>query len=410
MKILHTADWHIGATWEGVDRSSDLLGRALPDIINIALNEKVDIVLVAGDIFERQTNEAIEKAAQTLGEPFKELLDANIDIALLPGNHDSYPLFRFLRSAIKLVGGNTNERGQLHVLNSAFVSHIKGLQFLHIPYMRADQIENLLNSISSESPNTIEGINQEIGRKLDQIALSLRGKIDHSRPALMTYHGVVKGSTVGPDEQAYEFTYNQDYMLSPESLLFNDQVPGYNALGHIHKCQELNGAVPTWYAGSIDRLDRGEKTYSPSVILVTYHNNNCQVEVEPKELPRPTPFLDEDIKDEKQLKALHDKLGSEGCNLALGRVTLSCDPVEAYILDQAVRDAFPRLKGIKGAVRRSRSTIIEADSSGNVINLNELINPVHTIRSYISENMPQERQEGLFNALAIVESEIVHVN
>jgi hypothetical protein len=107
---------------------------------------------------------------------------------------------------------------------------------------------------------------------------------------------------------------------------------------------------------------------------------------------------------------LCDELGEEGCNLALGRVTISCDPVEAYILDQAVRDAFPRLKGIRGAIKRSRSTITEADSSGNVINLNELINPVQTIRSYISKNMPQERQEGLFNALAVVESEIDHDN
>ena len=410
MKILHTADWHIGATWEGVDRSSDLLGRALPDVINIALNEKVDIVLLAGDIFERQTNDALEKAAQTLRDPFKELLDANIDIALLPGNHDSYPLFRFLRSAIELVGENTDKRGQLHVLNKTSISEVKGLQLLHIPYMRPEQIENRLNAISSESPNTIEGTHQEIGRKLDRIAQYLRENIDHNRPTLMTYHGIVRGSTVGSEEQAYEFTYHQDYMLSPESLLFNDQVPSYNALGHIHKCQELNGAVPTWYAGSIDRLDRGEKTYKPSVILVTYPDNGRQVEVERCQLPRPTPFLNEDIKDEKELKMLRNKLGEEGCSLALGRVTLSCDPVEAYILDQAVRDAFPRLKGIKGAVRRSRTTITEADNSDNVINLNELINPVHTIRSYISENLPQERQEGLFNALAIVESELDHDN
>ena len=120
--------------------------------------------------------------------------------------------------------------------------------------------------------------------------------------------------------------------------------------------------------------------------------------------------MDEDIEDETQLKALCDELGSEGCNLALGRITLTCDPVEAYILDQAVRDAFSRLKGVKGAVKRSRSMIAEADSNINVINLKELVNPVHTIRTYISEKMPQERQEGLFNALAIVEDKLDHDN
>src|SRR5215207_942397 len=113
MKILHTSDWHLGSTWEGIDRSEDLLDRAVPDVVEVALREKVDIVLVTGDIFERQTNEALEKAAQTLREPFRELLNAHIDVALLPGNHDSYPLFRFLRSAVELVGDQGHKRGQL---------------------------------------------------------------------------------------------------------------------------------------------------------------------------------------------------------------------------------------------------------------------------------------------------------
>ena len=52
MKILHTSDWHLGSTWESIDRSEDLLSRAVPDVVEIALKEKVDIVLVTGDIFE----------------------------------------------------------------------------------------------------------------------------------------------------------------------------------------------------------------------------------------------------------------------------------------------------------------------------------------------------------------------
>jgi exonuclease SbcD len=410
MKILHTSDWHIGSTWEGIDRSEDLLDRAVPDLVEIALKEKVDILLVTGDIFERQTNEALEKAAQTLREPFRELLNAHIDVALLPGNHDSYPLFRFLRSAVELVGDQENDRGQLYILNSLWITQIRGLQITHLPYLRPEQIEKSFNERLPNLPSSIEISQQELGRKLDQIAQYLRSKMDHNSPSLMAYHGVVRGSTLGSDEQAYEFTYHQDYMLSPESLLFNDLVPSYNALGHIHKCQDLNGAVPTWYAGSIDRLDRGERTYLPSIMLVNYSNKNRKVEVDRLPLPRPTPFLDEDIKNEEQLKALCDKLGTEGCKLALGRITLSCDPVQVYILDRAVRDAFPRLKGIRGAVKRSRNMITEIDNSDNVINLKELINPVHTIRNYISKKLPKEQQEGLFNALAIVEDELDHDN
>ena len=338
------------------------------------------------------------------------MLNAHIDVALLPGNHDSYPLFRFLRSAIELVGDQEHNRGQLHILNSPWITHIRELQIVHLPYLRSEQIEKFSEGGLFNTPSSIEMVHQGLGRRLDQIAQSLRNNINHNSPSLMAYHGVVSGSTIGSDEQAYEFTYHQDYMLSLESLLFNDHVPNYNALGHIHKCQELNGPVPTWYAGSIDRLDRGERAYQPSVMLVNYPDKNRKVEVERRRLPRPTPFLDEEIKNENQLKSLRDKLGPEGCELALGRVTLSCDPVQAYILDSAVRDAFPRLKGIRGAVKLSRSMVTEADNSVSAINLKELINPIHTIRTYISEKMPEEQQTELFSALAIVEAELDHDN
>jgi len=405
MKLLHTADWHIGAKWGIVDRSSDLLERAIPDIVDIALKEQVDMMLVVGDIFERQTNESLERAAQTLRNPFRELLDAKIDIALLPGNHDSFPLFRFLRSAIELVGDRDDDQGQLYILNSASVTSIKGVQIVHLPYLRSEQIQKILNDTVSELPDTIGEVHQEVGRKLDLIAQFLRGKIDHSLPALMTYHGIIKGSKVGPDEQAHEFTYHQDFMLSPESLLFNDHVAQYNALGHIHKCQELPRAVPTWYSGSIDRLSRGEKTYKPSVILVEFPNNGQRIEFERRRLPRPTPFLDENIENEAELGALCERLKPKGCELALGRITLTCDSVDSYALDQAVRDAFPRLKGVKGAVLRSRNIMARPDDI-TTINIKDLVNPVHTIRTYISEKMPQERKEGLFSALATVEDEL----
>ena len=410
MKILHTSDWHLGSTWEGMDRSDDLLNRAIPDLVNIALKEKIDIVLVTGDIFERQTNEALEKAAQTLREPFRELLNARIDVALLPGNHDSYPLFRFLRSAVELVGDKENDRGKLHILNSLWITQIRNLQIIHLPYLRPEQIEKTFNEQSTSMPRSFDASHQELSRKLDQLAQHMRSRMDHSLPSLLAYHGVVRGATLGADEQAYEFTYHHDYMLSPESLLFNDRVPSYNALGHVHKCQELSGAVPTWYAGSIDRLDRGERMYVPSVILVDYSDKKTKVDIERRPLPRPTPFLDEEIKDEKELKTLCNQLGPEGCKLALGRITLNCESVQVYILDEMVRDAFPRLKGVRGAVKRARSLISEVDNSSSVINLKELINPIRTIQTYISAKFSKEKQEELYKALATVEAELDHDN
>ncbi len=308
MKILHTADWHIGAKWEGVDRTTDLLGRAVPDVVELALKENVDMVLVTGDVFERQTQESVGNAAQTLRDPFRALLEANINIVLLLGNHDSPPLFRFLRSAVELVGKEQSERGQLHILNSAWIKTISGLQIIHLPYLRPDKIEQLSRSEAFTMPDTTEMANWKTGRQLDQIAQELRARLDNSLPAMMTFHGTIQGATIGVDEQSREFTYHQDFMLSPNSLLFNDQVPQYNALGHIHKCQQLSGSVPTWYSGSIDRLNRGERAYEPSVMVVEFPTNGRYADCQRIPLPRPTPFLDEQIGSHAELQALCDEL------------------------------------------------------------------------------------------------------
>lgn len=409
MKILHTADWHIGTKWDSVDRSEDLLKRAVPDVINIALAERVDMVLVAGDIFERQTEVSLQRAAETLRDPFKELLNAKIDLALLSGNHDSAPLFRFLRSAVELVSNPSDKRGQLYILNSAYVTTVTGLQLLHLPYMRPEQIEKMIGSEITEVSNTIEMANWSNGRKLDQIAQLLRQKIDPRKPALLAYHGIVKGASFGSDEQNHEFTYHQDYMLSPESLLFNDQVPQYNALGHVHRCQEIAAPVSTWYSGSVDRLDLGEKTYEPSVILVDFPPQGRRVECEVKKLPRPTPFLDETIRNETDLRTICNELGSESCTLALGRITLDCAPAQAYVLEQHVRHAFPRLEGVKKAILRPRNFTERATDNGAITNIKELANPSHTIRDYISEKLPPVQREGLLSALVMVEDEL-HAN
>ncbi len=407
MKILHTADWHIGAKWGIVDRTEDLLERAVPDIVNLAINEKVDMLLVAGDIFERQTNDSVQSAAEILREPFRELLDAHIDIVLLLGNHDSPPLFKFLRSAIQLVEGDKANRGRLHILNSAWVTTCKNLQIIHLPYMRPEHAAKTLQENFADLPDTVEMANWTIGRKLDQIAHKLRERIDHRLPALMAYHGTVQGTTIGTNEKTYEITYHQDFMLSPDSLLFNDQVPQYNALGHIHQYQELSRAVPTRYAGSIDRLDRGEREYEPSVILVELPENGRRAICERHKLPRPTPFLDENVSNQADLIALQDRLGAEKCSLALGHITLNCEPDQAYMLDQAVRDTFPRLQGVKNAVQRPRNVTHDKEMTA-ISDIKALANPPQTIRSYIAEKMPANEREGLLHALDVVEEALGH--
>jgi len=87
MKILHTADWHLGKKLNDFSRM-DEQRQVLEEIVAIADKEAVDVVLVAGDLFDtfNPPNEAIELLYKTVHRLAKNGERAVIAIA---GNHDS---------------------------------------------------------------------------------------------------------------------------------------------------------------------------------------------------------------------------------------------------------------------------------------------------------------------------------
>ncbi|WP_125763460.1 exonuclease SbcCD subunit D [Companilactobacillus hulinensis] len=86
MKLLHTADWHIGRTLNGYSLL-DEQKYAFKQILQIAKDEKVDGIVVAGDIYDRAIPST--DAITTLNEMFKELnIDNKFPIYAISGNHD----------------------------------------------------------------------------------------------------------------------------------------------------------------------------------------------------------------------------------------------------------------------------------------------------------------------------------
>ena len=87
MKILHTADWHLGKKLEGISRLQEQRA-VLEEICAIADHEAVDAVLVAGDLFDtfNPSSEAEELLYKTLKQLSRNGTRAVVAIA---GNHDS---------------------------------------------------------------------------------------------------------------------------------------------------------------------------------------------------------------------------------------------------------------------------------------------------------------------------------
>src|SRR5579864_5756052 len=92
MRLLHTADWHIGRMTMGVSRKPDLQS-AVQEVITIALETKPDLIIHAGDLFDaiRPGWEDLQWGVDALRE-----LAAIAPTVVICGNHDSPLLFEFL--------------------------------------------------------------------------------------------------------------------------------------------------------------------------------------------------------------------------------------------------------------------------------------------------------------------------
>ena len=93
MKILHTADWHLGKSFEGSE--FDLIGeqgKLLHSVVEIARHEDVDVVVIAGDVFDSYSPSA--SARRLFYETVCELSDMRKLVIIIAGNHDSPEMLR----------------------------------------------------------------------------------------------------------------------------------------------------------------------------------------------------------------------------------------------------------------------------------------------------------------------------
>ncbi|HEY7120055.1 MAG TPA: metallophosphoesterase, partial [Tepidisphaeraceae bacterium] len=113
MRIAHTADWHMGKRLGFVDRTEDLK-RAIRKIAQICTDEKIDVLLVCGDLFDGSTRtELIRDWIEFVNATFNPFLCAGGTILALTGNHDNEHLCQLLRQAMALAVPAANKPGGL---------------------------------------------------------------------------------------------------------------------------------------------------------------------------------------------------------------------------------------------------------------------------------------------------------
>src|SRR5262249_3531208 len=124
MRILHTADWHLGDRLGRIDRTDDLQ-RAVERIAGYCLSESIDVLLVAGDIFsELARADGLRDAVRHLQDTFGKFLHQGGTIIAITGNHDNESFCETLWHAMTLASpvspgnGSRATHGRLHLATS----------------------------------------------------------------------------------------------------------------------------------------------------------------------------------------------------------------------------------------------------------------------------------------------------
>lgn len=287
IRILHTADWHIGQTLRGFPRDYEH-ARVFAEIAGIIAEKDIDALVVAGDIFDSQnpSGEAQQLFYDTLAG-FSRARD-RLTIVVVAGNHDAAsrleaPAALLQSFKIHVVGSLRRRDGRIlgerHLVPvtdaggivAAYVvavSHPTAACLPHLPTLRGD----------GESP-VVAGVRAIYAELMDALAPRIAGL-----PFVLTGHLHISSGTLSEGAE-------RRILVGGEHAVPTDVFPPearYVALGHLHRAQQWDqGRIR--YAGSLFPLSAAEMDYRHGVSLITIDGEQTQVEHLP--LSRPVPFL-----------------------------------------------------------------------------------------------------------------------
>ena len=285
MRLLHTSDLHLGRSLNGHDLSA-AQGAFLDRIVDAAIDRAVDVVLIAGDVYDR-TLPPVESVVAF--ESFLVRLHAlGIPVVVISGNHDQ---------AVRLGYGSALFQEGVHLLTDpARVQVPVELADEHgpvlvygVPYLQPELTRRALSHPDGpELPATHEAV---VGAAMARVRADLARR-DGSPRVVVLAHAFVVGGEESPVVSTSERDVSVGGLQTVPSAVFAGA--HYVALGHLHGPQQPR-AVGTGallrYSGSPLRYSISERDHSKSLTIVDLGPTG-EVRVDEVLLPQPRPMAD----------------------------------------------------------------------------------------------------------------------
>ena len=400
MKILHTADWHLGKKLDHFSRIEEQK-LVMQEIVDIADSQNVDIVIVAGDLFDtiNPSTDAVELFYKTLKQLSK---NGNRPVLAIAGNHDSPslidapdPLARV--SGIFLVGypnaiiNNTDsEHFKISKTDKGFVEfqlnqYDYPIRILHTAYANEVRLKQALGE------NKEDALNEVLAENWNNLVLQY---CDNKGVNILTAHLYMnkKGAEIleEPDGE-------KPIKIGNADMIYSEAIPEqiqYTALGHIHRYQNIGTKEkPVVYSSSPLCYSFSEAGQTKYVQIINAEPNQ-NVQVEKMVLQNGKPLCRVTFNSvEKAMDWL-----TENQN-ALVELTLESD---SYLKAEERKRLYQSHQGI---IHLNRKTLTEPNSTteNNQINLNQ--NLPDLFKDYFkTKNNGQEPNDDIMNLL----NEIIH--
>lgn len=278
MRILHTADWHLGKSLEKRSRI-DEQKKFLDDFIEIAKENNIDLVIIAGDIYDSSNPPAI--AEKMFYDTLKKISDNGKRLILIiAGNHDnperlvaSAPLAR--EHGIIMIGTlktiiDTGNYGRHKIINSGegFIEvEINGEKavILTVPYLSEKRLNEVLYKDMDSDEERIKSYSDRVFSLFD----SLKDNYREDTINLLVSHLYAMGSEEGGSERSIQL--GGSYIVNCECFPKEAQ---YIALGHVHKPQLVPGTnKKARYSGSPIHYNKKEVSYNKKCFVVDVKAN-----------------------------------------------------------------------------------------------------------------------------------------
>jgi exonuclease SbcD len=258
LRVLHTSDWHLGRALHEESLLSDQAW-VLDRLIDLARNSRPDVVVVAGDIYDRAVPPP--EAVTLLDDALTRLADLGLPVVVIAGNHDSAERLTF--GSRLLAARGIHLRGALDEAHRPIEVPGKGFVYA-LPFVDPDVVRGLLGD------EEIRGHVVATGRILHRARTDAAAR---SLPTILVAHSFVQGATQTPEsERPIVGTAGS---VPPETVAGFD----YVALGHLHAPQAIGDSLR--YSGSLLKYSFSEAAHVKGVVLVEAGRGRVTTEIVP---------------------------------------------------------------------------------------------------------------------------------